>query len=521
MSIQVKIESVDKSSQIVWDSLEVEQILTSQVDTAKFSYRKVGARSYVPDVQDEVEIYDGAVKIFGGYVSKIAEKVESGADGLIYDIDCVDYSSDLDGALVGATYENKTVAYIINDLITNYCPTFTVVGVTSTYVISKIVFNQISVAACIKKIADLLKYEWYVDVDKDVKFFSSFTYSAPYDLTDTSGNFVYNTLERDIDGTQITNQVKVRGSLGTETTIYTDVITVKGNDTMSFSLPFKFQNLGIRVDAGAGYVAKSVGIQFIDTFATKDVLYNYNDDSIAFASALSDGNKIEYSGNRKYPVLAVASDPVSIAAYGLKEKLIRDNSIADGAIARKRAQAEILTYKDEISDAKFDTFTAGLRTGMVMNINSTLRNFNLDFIITRVVFKPYTPMEYAYSVELVTTRRYGFIELLQKLIAPEDMNANEAEVAEIIKTDVVTVSIDELIQTVAAIPDLAVAVLLEVIYKDPLGAGVEPIWVLSYYFPTGMTVGAPIGTAVIGTTFMVSGVDNKRAGRLDYSLKFY
>ncbi|KKT72756.1 MAG: hypothetical protein UW68_C0026G0005 [Candidatus Collierbacteria bacterium GW2011_GWB1_44_6] len=504
--ITVKINSVDCSSSIIWPSLSVEQNLTSQVDNASFQVRKYGTRLLTPEVSDLIEIYDGADLVFSGQIINITEDIESNAGALLFTVQCVDHTYELDGILVAETYENMTVKQIIDDIVANYAPTFTAVNVNSTYLISKIVFNQISISQCLKRLADLLKYEWYVDEVKDIHFFTKFTNVAPYNLTDTSGNFIYDSLSRKVDGTQIANQVKVRGGLGTETSLFTDVTTVKGNNTLSFKLPYKYKGLVIRVDTGSGYVGKQVGIEFIDKFVseggTADVLYNYQDDSIRFPSVFADGNKIEFSGYRKYPVMAVASDSASIDLYGLREKLIKDNSIEDNTIARKRATAELQVYKDEISDGRFDTYTKGLRAGMVIQLDSTLRNVTTDFLIKKLKMKPIDPSTFMYSIELITTRKYTLIDLLQKLLQTEDYKIDEHEVAEIIKTDLAEVTIEELIEVVHAVADVVAITIVENIQKDPIGAHVEPIWVLADYFPTGPT-------------------DPKRTGRLDLSFELY
>ncbi len=495
--IILKINSTDRSSLVVRDSLEINQILTSQVDTAVFLLRKYGSRSVVPTVGDDIGIFQDTTKIFGGTITSVNETEISTADGLVYEVKVTDYTFLLDSKLVSETYSSQTVAYIINDLLTKYASGFTSVNVSSTFSITKIVFNQVPISQCIKRLADVLRYDWYVDENKDIHFFSKFTNSAPYNLTDTSGNYVNETLERSIDGTQIANTVKVRGGEYDGAT-YTDKITVNGNNSKTFTLPYKFSNLAITVNG----VSKTVGIDNIDSFPAKDVLYNFTEKIIRFNAVLADGDQIQFSGNPKVPVLAIASDPASIALYGAKEKLIRDTTIQDLAVARKRAGAEVDTYKDPISSLKFDTYTAGLRTGMVINLTSTRRGANVDFIISSVDFKARTLNDFTYSVDVVTTRQFGLIELLQQILQPDPQQADDAEVAETIKTDTAEVTIDELITTLSPYQDFVTVTLAESILNDPLGAGVEPLWVLADYTPTSQT-------------------DTKRMGRLDYSLKVY
>src|SRR5205807_1772373 len=141
---------------------------------------------------------------------------------------------------------------------------------------------------------------------------------------------------------------------------------------------YKFDTNSLAVTING--VAKTVGIYGQDSFATKDVLYRDADQSIQVNAALADGNTVAFSGTPLIPVLAIASDSPSIASYGVREKLIEDSSITDLNVARQRAVAELTAYKDPQQQAQFDTYTAGLRTGQVLNINSARRGVNTDYL---------------------------------------------------------------------------------------------------------------------------------------------
>lgn len=342
--ITIELNSVDISDQVKFDSVQVDSVLTNEVDTAQFDIRRYGARTINPVFNDDVVIYDGADKIFAGKVNSVDNNAEAGL-GAYLTIRCTDHTMEFDRLLASRTYEDTTVHDIIDDLVSSYAPSFTINNVSSNFIIPKIVFNQVPLSQCLRRLADIMRYDWYIDPDKDIHFFERNTNTAPFDLTDTSGNFVYKTLSRSSDGTQIVNRVKVRGGEYDGDT-YTDVITVKGSDSKSFKLPYKFSNLTIELDTGGGYVSKTVGIDFIDDFTTKDVLYNFQDQSFRFETARGDGNKIRFSGNPKVPVLAIAEDSPSVIAYGAIEKLIRDDTIESNNVARKRASAELLAFAD-------------------------------------------------------------------------------------------------------------------------------------------------------------------------------
>jgi len=492
----------DISDVINWPTLKVSQNLTSQVDRAEFMTRYYGDRDYKPAVDDELQIKDGSTIIFGGSITDLGETVEA-AKGVVYNVKLSDYQFDLENRLVAESYEGLTIKEIIEDIIDNYAPSgFTTDNVISDFVIDKIVFNQVPITACLRRLSNIVKYEWFVDPEKDLHFFPKFTVSAPYDLEDDSGNYVYKSLKRKIDGTQIANQVLVRGGEFDGAT-FTDIITVSGDNSKSFNLPYKFDNLTVELDTGSGFVSQTVGIDNIDDFTTKDVLFNFEEKIIRWENPLADADEIRFSGNPKIPVLAISSDSVSIARFGLREKIIRDTTIEDLDVARQRAIAELETYASEVSDINFKTYTSGLRTGMVINVDSVERDFDLDFIIHKVVFQTLTPTEFSYNVRLITTRRYGLIELLRSLVEPESVQANDAEVGEIIKTDIQTVTITEFIEAVTAVTDIQSLTIVETINKDPLGPDTEPIWVLAKHVPS------PWPT------------DPKREGRLTYTMTLY
>lgn len=495
--ISVLVNSVDVTSQIQQGSIEVSQKLTFEVDDAFFRFLKTPSKTFNPTYGDDVGIYDGATKIFGGTILTVQQTPLSGAAGTEVEVRCVDYSYLMDNLLAARVYENQTVEYIINDLISSYAPTFTTSNVASTFLIERIVFNQISISSCIKRLADILSYDWYVDENKDVSFFPKYTNSAPFAITDTNGNYIYKTLQRTSDGSQVANRIKVRGGTYDGNT-FSDIITVNGSDTKSLTLPYQFSNLTVSVNG----TPQSVGIDFIDDFTTDDVLYNYQESMIRFENPLANNDEVAFSGNPKVPVFAVAEDSDSIARFGRIEKLVRDDSIVSNVIARRRATAELYSCSEPIIDAKFSTYTPGLRAGMTIRTQSDIQGFDDELVIKTLTFRMRDSENFYYDVELISTRRYEFVTLLQKLLEPEAKQSDEREVSEEIFTDPQNITITEEINFVAYEEADETMTTSENYILDPLGAGVDAEYMLSLYTPTGQT-------------------DTKRPGRLDISLVAY
>ncbi len=515
MEIRVEINKVDRSNLINWANLNITKNLTSLVDTCLFQITKI-QDGYIPSIYDEVEIYNSAevdydssivdyddpntpydgtsTKLFGGFITSINEDL-SIVDGGIYQITCQDYTFKLAGILVAKSYTNKTGAEIINDIISEFAPEFDTVDVVCDSVINKIVFNQVNISDCLTRLSKIIGYEWYVGASKDIHFFKRFSLIAPVSLTDTNGSYIYKTLKRTIDGTQVANQVKVRGGMGTETTLFDDTITVNGSDTLALVLPYRFSDFKVYLNG----VEQNVGIDNIDDFTNFDVLYNYQDYSMRFENNLASGDLVRYTGYKKYPVMAVVSDEESIALIGLREKMIVDNTLENATTARERAFLELELSKDSITDCSFNTYQAGLETGMRLTVGSDLRNINeLDFIITKVVFKTRTPADFQYSVSCSTARKMGLTEFLKELATRGDVfTEDETEVAEIIKSDLSEIQIEEDIQAITASEDNANYQVEELIQNSD----VEPIWVWGYYIPTGTN-------------------DPKRMGRFDRGAKW-
>ncbi len=482
--IQVLINSVDLTSLIVESSLLVDTSVTNQVSTANFTVRKYGTRTFVPDVDDTIEIYDDATLIFNGIIMNVNEGIE-GPEALRYDVQCASSSWKLDRLLVARAYENKTIETIIQEMVAEFAPEFTTVNVTSSFLVEKFLFNNIPVSDAISRLAKVVSYEWWVDVNDDIHFAPRLAEAAPFNLTDTSGNYAYRGLIRNLDGSQIVNKVIVFGGEYDGAT-FTDDITVEGSVTLSFGLPYKFSNFTVELDTGSGFVAQTVGVDPIDEFPSFDVLYNFNAQSFKFASALTAGDVIRFSGNPRYPVRGLSGSAGSIAQYGLREKIIKDKSIEDNDTARRRAIAELQTYAAEIQDATFFTYTTGLRAGMRINLTSTERNCNVDFVIKKLSYEMVDPDTFGYRVECITTEKYDLIDLL-RLITGDEEDPNTGDlIVELFETTGDTLEVTETITNVTPEADNAIMEVTEDIQDDPLGSGVTPTWVWGNYVPTSL-----------------------------------
>ena len=457
MSLSVLIDGVERKQSIDQESLEVEDNLTSQVDVCQFTVTHYRVSDWTPAVGSEIVVYDGTTKAFGGYIVNI-ESIIEGAGVITYKVTAKDYTYLMDGKIVFKEYTNVTVESIIADIVSTFLPAgFTTTHVSTTGVtVTYIIFNYEQPSKCLQALADLIGYDWYVDSSKDIHFFDrQVGETAAFNLIDTDGNYLFNTLQIKEDNTQLRNVIYVRGGEYAGDSRSDKVGTGDGTTT-AFPLPYRY-NATPTVTAGG--VSKTVGVDFLDNPASFDSLWNYQEKVIKFTVAPASG-AIIVTGVPMIAVIVKSQTGPSIAANGTFEYLVLDKTIVSKEAARLRAQAEMDDYAYSVKDAQFDTYNTGLRSGQKINIQSDKRGINIDFIITRVVSKIRTEDTFMYSVTCSTVRNFGIISFLQKQLVDVNRKVGvikqEGEIMDIISNleniDTFTVT-DHLLYTVLNSPD--------------------------------------------------------------------
>jgi len=486
--ISILVNGSEKRDYIDWKSFKKEDIITSQVDTLNFTAISYQGRIWKPVVDSEIIVYDGADKIFGGIIVKVQETIEGKL--LNYDVQCIDYTYLLDRKLVFDTYDDHLVEDIVAHIIADYAPTFTgnhveATGITLEYIL----FNYKKPSDCLKELAELIGYDYYIDYNKDIHFFSKAVgETTPFDLTDTNGNYVFNSLEIVDDTKQLKNIVYVRGGeyVGDSRT---DKVGAGDNVTKIFKLPYRYDVMPT-VTVGGG-APLNVGVDFLDDPATHDCLWNYQEKVLRFATAPVTGDVL-VTGTPLVTVIVKAKNSASVSVYGNYEFVIVDKLIKTKEAARQRAQAEFIDYALPIKNATLKTNRSGLRSGQRINIQSDIRTLNQDFTITKVVSKTITPDRFEYEVSASTARVMGIIEFLQKQI--DDTNKKigvmrqEGEVLDVLMdlTGIDTMTFSETLKLndpdfkldLMSIDTMTIGETLIRIIKDS-----PPLWVYGGYFP--------------------------------------
>ena len=416
--ISILIDTVDKSSIIEFGSVRKADVINQKTDTLEFDIIYHAGQTFRPAPNSEVEMLDGVTKIFAGVIHSVQKKIESD-NRVRYKVKAKDYSYDLDRQLVIEGYDDKTVNYIIDDILTNFTDgSFTDTNVDCALTITKVTFDRITVTAAIQKLADLTGYSWYVDYDKDIHFFERNKNPAAFNIADGDGNHIPETLNVTNDLSQIRNRVFIKGGEieGTSRSEPFDGDGVK----LLFRTANKFSSKPVvEVDS----VAQIVGIDFLDNEDDFDCFWDYNQKYIRFKVDTVPGagaDNVEVVGVPLYNLVVQVEEPNSIARYGVFEFAKIDKTIKSREEAVSYAKTEIEAYQNGIIEGGFDTYESGLRSGMIINVNSTLLNVNEDFLIQSVAFQMITRETFIYKVKLATLRTVGIIDFLIGLLKAGD-----------------------------------------------------------------------------------------------------
>src|SRR5215210_1832701 len=98
MNITLKINGTDRTSKVVWNSLQKSDVLNEKVDTLSFAINYHSGSTFTPVVGDTVELLD-TTTVYKGLILTV-RKVTEGHAVVRYEVDCVDNSHYLSRVLV-------------------------------------------------------------------------------------------------------------------------------------------------------------------------------------------------------------------------------------------------------------------------------------------------------------------------------------------------------------------------------------------------------------------------------------
>jgi hypothetical protein len=181
-SYTLTIDGTDRADDVKNASIKITDVIGSGASTMIFTIENHNS-STVPGLDDEVMLTQSGSRLFGGRILRVNPRQLGSM--LVWDINCVDYTRDLDRNLVVEGYQDMTDKAIIEDIIDNYCggTGITYDSVVEGITISSIAFSYMPPSECFSKICKLTGREWYIDYDKDVHYQVKTSEHAPFNIS--------------------------------------------------------------------------------------------------------------------------------------------------------------------------------------------------------------------------------------------------------------------------------------------------------------------------------------------------
>jgi hypothetical protein len=230
------IDGVDRTLLALANSLNITQPL-SQAATANFSMWDPSGTVPPPQVGQEVQIYHGTTRIFGGIVTQPVQTAYQANEGALYagsggtsssanstgvssatgstsgGVQCSDYSYRLSRRYVGAYYTSPAfLSDIVADIVNTYLAadgfTYDDSDGDPGIDLGPILFNWVTVQAAFNTLSSSTGWEFTVDYYKVIRFYppGSGTGPAPFDIADNDGNIYAESLAIEYFITQYRNR---------------------------------------------------------------------------------------------------------------------------------------------------------------------------------------------------------------------------------------------------------------------------------------------------------------------------
>jgi hypothetical protein len=411
---------------------------------------------------------DSGDQIFGGFVHRMTSTVlqnsPTGTLTVLRSIEAVDYSSLVRRRLINKSYAAKSLAFIVDDIITTY---LAAEGITAGTIdtgptFTSAIFSQRSAEQALDELSDAAGFIWFVNPDKTLDFIDRGTSVASFSVSASSRDFRSCTVVDSLE--DYANKYTVRGGLQVSSDQAEVVIGDGQRRVFNVSFPLAQKPTSIEVDVGAGYVtvaAGDIGIRGLDS--GKEWYWSkgqteLEQDAAETVLSVTDTVRVTYAG--LFPVVAVSESTSEIAARaaassgtsGIFERLEVDASLETLDMAADRANGLLRRFGTIPQSIQLETDNTTIRPGQLVTVTLPELNISGDFLCDRVQM-----FDAGGGVPLIRTRATllsgetlgGWSRFWKRLTQPDRLNVGD-ELLVMVLTQSETLSITSSAETVTS-----------------------------------------------------------------------
>jgi len=362
---------------------------------------------------------------FAGFIDTVTKTRLSPTSGLLHEIICMDNHYLIDKRLVVKAYSSQTLAFIVNDIWTDYLQAegITIGSIQTGPTIDTAIFNYVRVSECFDSLKELSGYTWFIDELKQLFFIERATYTSDWDIDMVTHHPIKGSSYLVSGNPLYRNTQYKRGGKGVtllQTEHFTGDATVK-----AFTVGFPIARVpDVWVDA----VAQTVGIKGIDSGLPYTCYWNKGDATITFDVAPGGGLDIEVQYYGQYPLIARAVNYGAVldrqaveGSSGIVEEIAYEAQHDSQAAILESAKATLTTYCQESDKYIYQTYETGLRVGQLQKITDTKYGLTAEeMLIESITITPSGETIY-YDVTCVSGVAFGsWVRLFTRILTRQD-----------------------------------------------------------------------------------------------------
>lgn len=443
-TLTLTVGGVNMLPQYKTNSAKITAQLQNRGNSMTIEFTKIPS-GLEPTEGAEIVLKDGARFLFAGYITRVEPREMGKGSQFVYQVEATDYTYILINKNAQITYENKTLQYIVEDLIDTYVATgysFTYTGVDVGPTISTISFNHITLRKCFEKLSEVTGYEWWVDYQKNVYFKQKSSSVAPETIKDSTSNF--SSIKINCDVTQVRNSIVVKGGREETSTYFSQKFLGDGKqrEWILREKPKELQYIKLNG------VSKVTAVDLLNDETGNDFMWNYQEKYIRATTTTTtpiSTDEIEVSYKYEVPIIIKLRSASSMALMsaieggdGLHEFTISDTSIKSKAEARDRALKELEEYANPLINGVFYTRTGLLSAGsyfipgqaVTLNLPTWGISVDTEYQIQEVqttLNEDGTTIEYEYAVRF-GGRLVNAVTFLERLASKEQVILDTEEI---------------------------------------------------------------------------------------------
>lgn len=368
-------------------------------------------------------------------------------------IEGTDYDAALDRILVNASYVALTDVQIITQTIQKYAPWIglSFMPAVGVFVFPVKNFRNVSVQKLLRTIAGITGYMIWVDFNQQLHYVAlANAQSAPFGLSDTPDfitTFPHNVQEFVIDDNSVINRVTFYGGRHNSGDFTQDVSPLANGSNKVFPLAYyphptsdgKYHVLLNGVEQVIGDVngAQTPANTFISQGGLANVLMNSDAHTVTFDTAPAGGATVLVKYQYDFPLTLIVTSQASYQYFGppYLDGFLSDDTVFDTNTALQRAKVVLSQQAFGLVTLKIDCWQPGLRSGMTVNVQNTVRALSGPYLVQQVEMEPVGSGVFVFHLTLGSWD-WNLLDVMMKLAnatAPSD--TSQTEVIELVDTN--------------------------------------------------------------------------------------